>query len=386
MKSLVARFLGRDTNTQWWKKSSAAQKKKINQHCLTPAQIKELDKRLKSIKLPERTLKAMPQFAQKHSLKALHYELFLFYGFVCLDGLLENQRFLNFRLLAFIMSALSQRFIRHNIDLRTVKLEISKFYKQFSKIYATNESFMWFINVHFLSHLPAFVALFGPLPVQNAYFTESDLGGLSSKVQTGTNVPQQVMNKAIVFQSIHTQCCVNLAKRSKPFLTNLASYLPKLVQNVPVKTKSYESTFVPTQNELELLNAVPSDTFVSLQRIRVEGKLICTREYNKTLATSTTNHCIKTVKNKYFIVDKIVQVNGTAMYLLCFEFLQCKKLKLYPDEARQQSLEFFYINTYKKLSSTLTCLNASDIAEFSLSTYVTVSNTNYLFDIFNRHF
>ncbi|KAH7644880.1 hypothetical protein HUG17_0418 [Dermatophagoides farinae] len=70
-----------------------------------------VDERLSSIKFPEGVLKAMPQLSQKRNLKSMDYELLLFYGFICFEGIVERGRCENFKQLAFILSKLSSRMI-----------------------------------------------------------------------------------------------------------------------------------------------------------------------------------------------------------------------------------------------------------------------------------
>ena len=246
---------------------------------------------------------------------------------------------------------------------------------------------MWRINVHFLTHLPDMVDCYGPLPVQTGYYTENTMGLIARRVKTGTIVSQQVMNKFITYQSVVSACSNNLDSLSSDFRECLYFHLPKLSSSPP-NFKSFEQPYHPSGQELSLLKPYVGhdDTFKSLQRFRcngtLPGQLICTKSYNESKATSTNNHCIKTVNQKYFLISKIVQsTKSSKVFFFGHQLLKCEKVSLCPET--KVSSKFSYVSTFSKISPTLSVILPSDFLE--LSTYANINDKNYVFNIFNRH-
>jgi hypothetical protein len=225
-----------------------------------------------------------------------------------------------------------------------------------------------------------------PLPIQSAYYCENSMGIIASRVQTGTLVAEQVMKKMSTQQSVVSYCASKLDTCSQPFLRSLYRYMPKLCANASVKCKSFAASFVPTDEMLSLIRPNSDETFRSLQRLRVNNELICTRSYNCNKATTTNNHCIKTVKNKYFIIINIVELIdnstfSTRICLLCHELQFCQKVSLISEDSK--SPKFSYVSTYRCESTKLSLVELSQFA--NLATYCVVGDMNYVFDIFNRH-
>src|SRR5690606_20282072 len=101
-----------------------------------------INSRLSMIKFPQKMLRTMPQIGGR-SLKAIEYELILFYGWICFIGIVEPKRCRNFQQLAFILSSLSARYISKRLDIRLVEKEITNFLTLFDEIYSKSEEFMW---------------------------------------------------------------------------------------------------------------------------------------------------------------------------------------------------------------------------------------------------
>ncbi|KAI2810420.1 hypothetical protein BLOT_001581, partial [Blomia tropicalis] len=129
-----------------------------------------------------------------------------------------------------------------------IEKAIEEFLGTFDTIYSVHESFMWKINLHYLKHLPVMVQTYGPLPVQSAYSTENTMGHLAERVMTGTNVSHQFLNKN----------------------HDLTNYRKK-------KTAYFLQHHVNTTPSTESCR------------------------YNETKAKQTTNHCIRTINQKYYI-------------------------------------------------------------------------------------
>ena len=367
VKSIIERWFGTDlVSRRWFQNLSNEQKQMIRKTTITKDKIDIIDIRLATIKFPERTLKSMPQFASPRKLKSLDFELLLYYGWISFIGIVDDAKLNNFKLLAFIISTLSSNYISKGSAIRYAESELKNFFYSFNQVYGANEGFMWKINLHFLEHLPLMVKLYGPLPIQTAYFTENTMGIIAKRVKTGTNVPQQVLKKIINYQTIVSFTTVNNTDCSIEFINQVDDLMPKLGL-ILHEDQSF---------------SIVSKNIKEPNRIRVSNQLICTKEYNDTRAVSTCNHCIRTTKGKFFIVKKIVQSDDTEIIytLLCNEFLNCRKLSVYDDK---DCTNFNYIYTYSKISNNMCSINLNEFAE--LATYTEIMNINYIFIIFNKH-
>ena len=101
---------------------------------------------------------------------------------------------------------------------------------------------------------------------------------------------------------------------------------------------------MPTEEEKKLLTSNRKETFELLQRIFAGNILICTKKYNETNATSACNHCIKTIKEKFYLVDKIIRFwSNSDIYFLVNEFLNCTKVPIQFDNTHPTHANFNYI-------------------------------------------
>ncbi|KAI2797168.1 hypothetical protein BLOT_011146 [Blomia tropicalis] len=202
-KSLIERWLGKDVlNKQWYKNLSNEEKMEFKILNISMEGMLTLDQRLSSTKFPHRVHKSMPKFVNETSLKSLDYELILFFGWVCFDGLINEDRFKNFKRFSLIISSLSSRHVSKVSTIRQIKNEIGRFYFEFDQIYR-NEEFMFKMNLHFITHLPDMVVNYGPLPIQSAYFTDNTHGVFGKRVKSGTNIAQQKILKCLNSNSIY---------------------------------------------------------------------------------------------------------------------------------------------------------------------------------------
>ena len=62
-------------------------KNKWKQMNISKEKIDIINSRFKTIKFPENVLKMMPQLQVGRYLKAMEYEIILFYGFLCFEGI-----------------------------------------------------------------------------------------------------------------------------------------------------------------------------------------------------------------------------------------------------------------------------------------------------------
>lgn len=381
------------------KKENVYTKYKINK-----ADIEVLNSRLANIKFPEGALRRMPQFDPEHrdaALKAFEYENVLFYGWICFEGLLETERFNNFKSLAYVISMLSARHIPEN--LRQVELEMDKFLDKFSQIYGKNEEFMFHLQIHYLSHFVDMVKAYGPLHVWSSFFTESTYGMLVKNIHSGTYVPQQLVNKYTTRVSALIACSKMVSTCSTAFLKMLKLYCPKICsednENPQLITtaKHFRDTSPLSPGDLELISKFPelkaaldSNSLSSLSRVSWRGETICTKQYNETKCRTTNNHCVKlSGQNNYYLIHRIFQTENN-IWIFGQKLLNCNSLPLYPGSS--SGLVFPYIKTFTGVSGSYTKLDPTSFDE--LATYVSIEmknskkqtvTKNYVLDLFNRH-
>lgn len=224
------------------------------------------------------------------------------------------------------MATLSGRYVSKGNDIRNVDGLIKHFFKTFDQCYSSSEGFIWKMNLHLLEHLPRMVQLYGPLPVQSAYFTENTMRIISRRVKSGKNVSQQVCKKIVNHQATVSFCSSNVHNCSIDFLGQMAELFPKLVPNGSIDEVSISS---------------------EVDKIRVNGTIICTKKYNQSKAKTTCNHCIKTFKNKFFLVSRIIR-DGSQWKLDCNELAKVKKYEI----GNEPSSSFNHVFTFSKVSDT----------------------------------
>ncbi|KAI2795351.1 hypothetical protein BLOT_016853 [Blomia tropicalis] len=357
-----------------------SEKDAIRKSFLKKEDLMLINDRMKMIKFPERCLKSMPELGSETNLKALDFEIILFYGWIVFEGIVDSTRLLNFKQLAYILSTWSSRIISKGADFRYAESEMNNFFTTFNQAYGESK-YLWKMNVHFLSHFPKMVEEYGPLPVQAAYFTENTMGLIAKRVKTGTNITQQVMKKMVTYQSVLSystnspNCSVHFmqeVERYLPMLSPIGRSIKPMAENCPNGLTECELNILPKDEGYELI-----------QRISFNNEVLCTKKYNQQKAISTINHCCKTVKGKFYIIEKIVVgINTKKTFLLCNELLNCVKLPL-ESGFTQSHAHFSYIHTYSKTSQLTQNIPITDVSE--LCTYTTINNANYLFSIFNKH-
>ncbi|KAI2803994.1 hypothetical protein BLOT_008134 [Blomia tropicalis] len=92
---------------------------------------KPMFERLALIKFPKNALRRMPQLSDKRSLKAIEYEVLLYFGWPAFKGIVTEDRLQNFKLLAFILSSLSLQYIA---NFRIIEKAIEEFLGMFNTI------------------------------------------------------------------------------------------------------------------------------------------------------------------------------------------------------------------------------------------------------------
>ena len=116
---------------KWFQAATNEQKRQVNAKKLTNEQLTIIDKRLALIKFPKNALRRMPQLSDKRSLKAIEYEVLLYFGWPAFKGIVTEDRLQNFKLLAFILSSLSLQYIA---NFRIIEKAIEEFLGMFNTI------------------------------------------------------------------------------------------------------------------------------------------------------------------------------------------------------------------------------------------------------------
>lgn len=423
VKSLLLRWTGKDLeNKAWYSSLDKTAKAQLKKYQLGIEDLNAIDDLLGSIKFPENALRAMPKLSPTfgNGLKSMEYEIILFYGFLCFksaddddedEGLPISRRFHNFKQLAWILSELSSRTIMKRTDLRHVENEIERFLKAFDQIYTENEGFMWRINIHSIIHYCDLVRTYGPLPVWSAYPTEDAVRRAANLVQTGTHIPQQVMNKFVLQYSVlsRAQQLIKMNTTSTKFIELTRSLCPHLcppIQWDPSKLitvkQYYSAPYRPSGQELNFCSA--DQKYRSIKRVgwlpkdAKKPQTICTRLHNQNSAKTTINHCIKTKSGEYYLIETMLQATGSKeIFFLGYELCGCKPIPLYDINVKWQKkilesrglqslrlLKFGYVSSFSQVSKKLSKLDPNNFQE--LSTYSCIYGVNYALDLFNKHY
>lgn len=133
---------------RWYQDLTRSEKDAIRKSFLTKADLMLINDRVKMIKFPERCLKSMPELGSETNLKALDFEIILFYGWIAMEGIVDSTRLLNFKQLAYILSTWSSRMVSKGADFRYAESEMNNFFTTFNQAYGES-SYLWKMNVHF---------------------------------------------------------------------------------------------------------------------------------------------------------------------------------------------------------------------------------------------
>lgn len=354
-------------------------KRKLNKD-----QIELINNRLKLIKFPAKCLRQMPSDITT-KLKAFEIENLLFYGIIIFSDILKKEEFQLFSLLSYIIASLTSRRISHSQINETEKL-ITVFMQKYCELYR-DEPFMLKYNAHLLSHTPNNVRQFGPLITSSSYQVEHLMGELGKMVQTATKVNEQLMKKAITFQSIVVTFMTHFDQFTAPFKQVLLKFYPALLNSTNDSFNKFrESTQKHDLNEVEfsllpidLRQSMDTRTVQKVDIIYQRNFYICSNKYNYRNAnamTTTDNQFIKTKSGKYCMVENIFKV-GNDYFMFCLEHLNVRKYPVY------ENLYSAHLKLSNVLSSKLLIVTLDEI-ECSFSR-VFFNGTFYILDLFNKH-
>ena len=268
-----------------------------------------LNSRLETIKFPHKQLRLMPKFETKNKnvpkWKAIEYELFLTYGFLCLEDLLPPLYFNNFVKLVKIISCLTKRSISVKNDLIPTNALIKNFLEEFYQIYPL---YLHRFNVHLLNHMAEVAYEFGPLYVSSSYIVENTMGLLVKKIKTSNQVQEQIITKILSSSSVLASFISEQTKFSpiaENFIINMFPSLKKpVIQDFEIPPTSLKNVFL-TNTEKILLKEFHSSFSQAkfYQKVTVKDLRITTDKYSFSFARSDS--FIKS-DYKFFKIIKIV--------------------------------------------------------------------------------
>ncbi|KAI2795392.1 hypothetical protein BLOT_016797 [Blomia tropicalis] len=316
---------------------------------LSENQLLVIDSILERIKFPSGQLRPMIQLLSNASFKAFDYEVFLLYGFLALEDILDMRLYNNLLKFVKIISLLIKRNIS-NIDLQLADTLVREFLSEFSNIYPKK---MHRYVVHTLVHLPMVVRLYGPLVGVSSFLVENTMGTLSRRVETATAIPQQVMNKSIMACSISAKLSANTNKISEKLMEYSEEVIPNIKSVFDKKTSLQREVkdIRLSENEMSVLSNF-KDNFDEIKfynRICYNGNIITTTKYRN--LEKTANNIIK-AGGKYFKITKILHFPSLS---------KIKLLGLCYNNPVIFDPDFFYIHEFLFNSGQI---QAIDIEEF----------------------
>ena len=276
---------------------------------LNDNQLDVINSRLETIKFPKSQLRLMPTFTTKSKItpkwKAIEYELFLTYGFLCLEDMLPRVYFNNFVKLVKIISTLTKRSISVKEDIIPTNRLITDFLREFHQIYSL---YAHRFNVHLLTHMAEITFEFGPLYVSSSYIVENSIGLLVKKIKTSNLVQEQIINKILSSSSVLSSFLSDQTRFSELANNFILEMFPSLkkpnIQNIVIPSTSDTKVFL-SPNEKTLLKEFQS-SFSSAkfyQKILVKDFRITTDKYSSSFARA---NCFIKSENKFFKIIKII--------------------------------------------------------------------------------
>lgn len=338
---------------------------------LTQAQINLVNSRLETIKFPCNQLRKMPTLGSKDKWKAFDYEIFLCYGYLSLQNVLPKAYFENFLKLTKIITTLNKRNISLTNDIQPTRILIADFISEFGRIYPQR---MHRFNVHALSHFPDMVSNFGPLYNMSSFALENSMGIFVHMIETGTNVSQQLMNKALIAASIFaifnsTNCELSLVVQNFAALVH-----PKLgvsiKKGVILQRKQSRESLNEKDKQALRRYADQFDSAKFYSRLVSDKFTITTTAHN--LGGNQTSNCFLKSNDHFYRIIKIIKFPSEFIIL---------GLKYSP--VSSYSNNPYYITNVKS-SSTLEILSLESVHSICTPFYDD-NNLMYAMEIINRH-
>ena len=332
---------------------------KVPKH-LNASQLKIIDARLDSIKFPSQKCRKLPFLLSNKKWKAFDFENFLYYGSFSLAGILDPSLIYHFSQLARVLSLLNKRKILE-AEIEEAERLIKEFIRNFNVIYPVE---MHRFNVHLLLHLPDTVRRFGPLFVSSSFSVENEMGKMVRNVQTGTNVSQQVMSKALLKSSILTLLTSDEESFS-PLVRQLANKVFDIKQHPDQCQFSLASNETLPQAERNLI----PEPFQSFSKLKYKKLVLTTTFYSA--GTQNSNNFIKTHQNSFFRIIRIAKISQNKPILICSKFNNVK------------ITDFNYVWEAPLGGGTLEVVDIDDI-DSNITIFLSDTKV-YLFEIINDH-
>nr|XP_054775430.1 uncharacterized protein LOC129283847 [Lytechinus pictus] len=328
----------------------------------SPRMVSLIDKRLKSIQPPSNVARApRPISVRKYWKASEWYSWLLFYGVICLNGILPEEFLQHFIVLVKASFLLLQKSISL-ADIKQSDVLLFSFVCRFQLLYGTNA--MTF-NVHQLTHLAKSVYSWGPLWTHSCFPFESANWKIKRQLQGSKGFIMQVMRKFLTLQTLPLFIDHHfISPRVKIFtskMLNLKSNLNDLHVHVDhIQLVGSGRSVQCSDPEREALADIghfldENQSVVSFTRLKMNGFLFCTSEY-RTETMKRNNRLVTFSEGRVGKLVKILSSNDQ-----CFMIV---KLLILEDEPpffdRKSESELGHVKICTNYAESLTAFQAKD--------------------------
>ncbi|XP_064461624.1 uncharacterized protein LOC135371566 [Ornithodoros turicata] len=166
-----------------------------------PAAVERVDSRIRQIKPPSAVGRYPRSVTERKLWKGQEFRSWLlYYSLPVLCGILPRQYLLHLSLLVRSLFLLLQDSLTYT-DINTAQDLLTEFVVKYNMLYG---DYNMVYNVHILLHIPRAVANWGPLWAHSTFVFESFNGVFVKSVKGNRGVAEQVLQKAMLRQSIYT--------------------------------------------------------------------------------------------------------------------------------------------------------------------------------------
>ncbi|KAL1444443.1 hypothetical protein MTO96_029864 [Rhipicephalus appendiculatus] len=257
----------------------------------SPQLLQEIDERLCCIKPPQ-CIPRLPRSVQLRKYwKAVEWQQWLLYfGLVCLDGILPVRYLNHFSLLVKGTFLLLQDSVPSS-DIAMSTDCLVQFVVGVQFLYGEKNMTS---NVHQLLHLPKSVLLQGPLWAHSCFCFEASMGRLKGLISSAKGVPHQIMNRVMMAHTLNASKAVS----SPHVQAFLKSTMPK--ENVALLGKP---RLVEGPLYMLIEKQVPDQIngpVLEYDRVRISGHLFHSEQYHRPEKTDCT-----AIQGKFFFCNLV---------------------------------------------------------------------------------
>lgn len=315
--------------------------------------LKVLSERMKKFSFPSSVLRRMPREMILTNLKAMDFEHILFFGFHFFEGLMTDGQFKSFRQLAFFMAKLVSR------DLTFYEVP---FLELLARDLVTNLNVHFnltsrpTINLHFLLHLPEYARRYGSLLCCSAYAVESRMGKVARQSKTATKVPEQLMAKMLMINSV----ALVIAQ------TNFDGPTRKHLEDLGIAEENNDLIIVPFKQKNQI------------SKVKVGRLTYCSQSWS--IKSRANNHLAKLKDGRFvFIINICHSTTGTVTFRALPFIIQPYEI--------DNGLQMPHMNNGRLDRSTVISFEIEDISG-PCAAYQTLHHSKdefFVFDLFDRH-